>query len=183
MPIYRVNGNRYNIPNDKIQDFESYYPEAKVEIYDGEGGKYALPLSIRNEFQERYDKWSYVTETTKKESPDPSGSNQNPQNTIVSEDELENSMADYEESLGHGKYGARNTPLFQKVRQAVTSAEQIADGIIDKNWISQSPSSSARDSEIGEVSVGRRDSTSFGTAPPFLWEHTLLFLNLLWYLP
>ena len=163
MPIYRVNGNRYNIPNDKIQDFESYYPEAKVEIYDGEGGKYALPLSIRNEFQERYDKWSYVTETTKKESPDPSGSNQNPQNTIVSEDELENSMADYEESLGHGKYGARNTPLFQKVRQAVTSAEQIADGIIDKNWISQSPSSSARDSEIGEVSVGRRDSTSTRT--------------------
>ena len=163
MPIYRVNGNRYNIPNDKIQDFESYYPEAKVEIYDGEGGKYALPLSIRNEFQERYDKWSYVTETTKKESPDPSGSNQNPQNTIVSEDELENSMADYEESLGHGKYGARNTPLFQKVRQAVTSAEQIADGIIDKNWISQSPSSSARDSEIGEVSVGRRGSTSTRT--------------------
>lgn len=163
MPIYRVNGNRYNIPNDKIQDFESYYPEAKVEIYDGEGGKYALPLSIRNEFQERYDKWSYVTEETKKESPDPSGSNQNPQNTIVSEDELENSMADYEESLGHGKYGARNTPLFQKVRQAVTSAEQIADGIIDKNWISQSPSSSARDSEIGEVSVGRRDSTSTRT--------------------
>lgn len=151
MPIYRVNGNRYNIPNDKIQDFESYYPEAKVEIYDGEGGKYALPLSIRNEFQERYDKWSYVTETTKKESPDPSGSNQNPQNTIVSEDELENSIANYEESLGHGKYGAGNTPLFQKVRQAATSAEQIADGIIDKNWISQSPSSSARDSEIGEV--------------------------------
>ena len=163
MPIYRVNGNRYNIPNDKIQDFESYYPEAKVEIYDGEGGKYALPLSIRNEFQERYDKWSYVTEETKKESPDPSGSNQNPPNIIVSEDELENSMADYEESLGHGKYGARNTPLFQKVRQAVTSAEQIADGIIDKNWISQSPSSSARDSEIGEVSVGRRGSTSTRT--------------------
>lgn len=163
MPIYRVNGNRYNIPNDKIQDFESYYPEAKVEIYDGEGGKYALPLSIRNEFQERYDKWSYVTEETKKESPDPSGSNQNSQNTIVSEDELENSMADYEESLGHGKYGARNTPLFQKVRQAATSAEQIADGIIDKNWISQSPSSSARDSEIGEVSVGRRGSTSTRT--------------------
>lgn len=89
-----------------------------------------------------------------------SGSNQNPPGTIVSEDELENSIADYEESLGHGKYGAGNTPLFQKVRQAATSAEQIADGIIDKNWISKSPSSSASDSEIGEVSVGRRGSTS-----------------------
>lgn len=92
-----------------------------------------------------------------------SGSNQNPQNTIISEDELENSIADYEESLGHGKYGAANTPLFQKVRQAANSAEQIADGIIDKNWISKSPSSSARDSEIGEVSVGRRGSTSTHT--------------------
>jgi len=185
MPIYRVNGNRYNIPNDKIQDFESYYPEAKVEIYDGEGGKYALPLSIRNEFQERYDKWSYVTEETKKESPDPSGSNQNSQNTIVSEDELENSMADYEESLGHGKYGAANTPLFQKVRQAATSAEQIADGIIDKSWISRTPSpgrapqhsgvsqgdiaqpsSTMSGGEIGEVSAGRRGYNEREAAQP-----------------
>lgn len=162
MPIYRANGNRYNIPDDKIQDFERRYPESKVEMYDGEGKKYAIPLSKRNKFQQRYEKWSYVTEETKKKSPNTFVSNQNPQNTIVSEDELENSIADYEESLGHGKYGAANTPLFQKVRQAATSAEQIADGIIDKNWISQSPSS-ARDSEIGEVSVGRRGSTSTHT--------------------
>lgn len=162
MPIYRANGNRYNIPDDKIQDFERRYPESKVEMYDGEGKKYAIPLSKRNKFQQRYEKWSYVTEETKKESPNTFVSNQNPQNTIVSEDELGNSIADYEESLGHGKYGAANTPLFQKVRQAATSAEQIADGIIDKNWISQSPSS-ARDSEIGEVSVGRRGSTSTHT--------------------
>lgn len=162
MPIYRANGNRYNIPDDKIQDFERRYPESKVEMYDGEGKKYAIPLSKRNKFQQRYEKWSYVTEETKKESPNTFVSNQNPQNTIVSEDELENSIANYEESLGHGKYGAANTPLFQKVRQAATSAEQIADGIIDKNWISQSPSS-ARDSEIGEVSVGRRGSTSTHT--------------------
>lgn len=162
MPIYRANGNRYNIPDDKIQDFERRYPESKVEMYDGEGKKYAIPLSKRNKFQQRYEKWSYVTEETKKESPNTFVSNQNPQNTIISEDELENSIADYEESLGHGKYGAANTPLFQKVRQAANSAEQIADGIIDKNWISQSPSS-ARDSEIGEVSVGRRGSTSTHT--------------------
>ena len=95
MPIYRANGNRYNIPDDKIQDFERRYPESKVEMYDGEGKKYAIPLSKRNKFQQRYEKWSYVTEETKKESPDPSGSNQNPPNIIVSEDELENSMADY----------------------------------------------------------------------------------------
>lgn len=162
MPIYRANGNRYNIPDDKIQDFERRYPESKVEMYDGEGKKYAIPLSKRNKFQQRYEKWSYVTEETKKKSPNTFVSNQNPQNTIVSEDELENSIAYYEESLGHGKYGAANTPLFQKVRQSATSAEQIADGIIDKNWISQSPSS-ARDSEIGEVSVGRRGSTSTHT--------------------
>ena len=166
MPIYRVNGNRYNIPDDKIRDFESYYPEAKVEIYDGEGGKYALPLSIRNEFQQRYEKWSYVTEETKKESPNTFVSNQNPQNTIISEDELENSIVDYEESLGHGKYGASNTPLFQKVRQAATSAEQIADGIIDKNWISKSPSPSVSQGNIGGVPEGRGVSNSSSNRTP-----------------
>ena len=67
--IYRVNGNRYNIPIDKMQDFERRYPESKVEMYDGEGKKYAIPLSKRNKFQQRYEKWSYVTEETKKKSP------------------------------------------------------------------------------------------------------------------
>ena len=166
MPIYRANGNRYNIPDDKIQDFERRYPESKVEMYDGEGKKYAIPLSKRNKFQQRYEKWSYVTEETKKESPNTFVSNQNPQNTIVSEDELENSIADYEESLGHGKYGAANTPLFQKVRQAATSAEQIADGIIDKNWISKSPSPSVSQGNIGGVPEGRGVSNSPSNRTP-----------------
>jgi hypothetical protein len=166
MPIYRANGNRYNIPDDKIQDFERRYPESKVEMYDGEGKKYAIPLSKRNKFQQRYEKWSYVTEETKKESPNTFVSNQNPQNTIISEDELENSIADYEESLGHGKYGAANTPLFQKVRQAATSAEQIADGIIDKNWISKSPSPSVSQGNIGGVPEGRGVSNSSSNRTP-----------------
>lgn len=166
MPIYRANGNRYNIPDDKIQDFERRYPESKVEMYDGEGKKYAIPLSKRNKFQQRYEKWSYVTEETKKESPNTFVSNQNPQNTIISEDELGNSIADYEESLGHGKYGAANTPLFQKVRQAATSAEQIADGIIDKNWISKSPSPSVSQDNIGGVPEGRGVSNSSSNRTP-----------------
>lgn len=147
MPIYRANGNRYNIPDDKIQDFERRYPESKVEMYDGEGKKYAIPLSKRNKFQQRYEKWSYVTEETKKKSP----------NTFVS---------NYEESLGHGKYGAGNTPLFQKVRQAATSAEQIADGIIDKNWISKSPSPSVSQGNIGGVPEGRGVSNSSSNRTP-----------------
>lgn len=166
MPIYRANGNRYNIPDDKIQDFERRYPESKVEMYDGEGKKYAIPLSKRNKFQQRYEKWSYVTEETKKKSPNTFVSNQNPSGTIVSEDELENSIADYEESLGHGKYGAANTPLFQKVRQAATSAEQIADGIIDKNWISKSPSPSVSQGNIGGVPEGRGVSNSSSNRTP-----------------
>lgn len=166
MPIYRANGNRYNIPDDKIQDFERRYPESKVEMYDGEGKKYAIPLSKRNKFQQRYEKWSYVTEETKKKSPNTFVSNQNPSGTIVSEDELENSIADYEKSLGHGKYGAGNTPLFQKVRQAATSAEQIADGIIDKNWISKSPSPSVSQGNIGGVPEGRGVSNSSSNRTP-----------------
>ena len=70
----------------------------------------------------------------------PPGSNQKPHPTTISEEELENSVAEYEESLGHGKYGAVNTPLFQRVRQAATSAEQIANGIVDKDWMRKSPS-------------------------------------------
>ena len=173
MPIYRANGHRYNIPDAKIYDFERRYPDSEIEMYDGEGKKYAIPLSKRDRFKQRYSKWSYVTEDTKKESPDTFVSNQNKQlETIISEEELENSIAEYEESLGNGKYGVVNTPLFQRARQAAASAEQIANGIVDKDWMRKSPSvsqsemtnapageethltsSPASNSEIGEVSA------------------------------
>ena len=57
--IYIVNGERYDIPISKMQNFESLYPNARIVIYDGEGEKYALPISIRSKFQKYYAKWSY----------------------------------------------------------------------------------------------------------------------------
>lgn len=97
MPIYRANGNRYNIPDDKIQDFERRYPESKVEMYDGEGKKYAIPLSNRNKFQQRYEKWSYVTEETKKESPNTF--NESPNTFSLTEWELTGEPKPYQTQL------------------------------------------------------------------------------------
>lgn len=60
MPIYNVNGRTYDIPEDKIAKFESAYPDAVVDVYDGDTGKgYEIPVSKVSGFKERFPKWSY----------------------------------------------------------------------------------------------------------------------------
>lgn len=58
MPIYRVNGKTYNIPDDKVAGFEARYPEASIE-YHNEGKTYQIPLSKRDGFLSRYPKATY----------------------------------------------------------------------------------------------------------------------------
>ncbi|MBR6806149.1 MAG: hypothetical protein IKM47_06515 [Bacteroidaceae bacterium] len=58
MPIYRVNGKTYNIPDDKVEGFEAKYPDATVE-YHNEGKRYAIPLDKRVGFLSRYPNASY----------------------------------------------------------------------------------------------------------------------------
>ena len=60
MPVYKVNGKTYNIPDDKIEAFEKRYPNSEVEIYDNDGASYSLPISKRGNFQKKFDKWSYT---------------------------------------------------------------------------------------------------------------------------
>ena len=60
MPIYRVNGKKYDIPKDKVSKFESVYPDATVDIYDNASGKgYEIPVSKVGRFKNRFPKWSY----------------------------------------------------------------------------------------------------------------------------
>ena len=53
MPKYKVNGKLYDIPEDKVEKFESKYPNATVE-YHNEGTTYMIPLSKREKFESKY---------------------------------------------------------------------------------------------------------------------------------
>lgn len=59
MPKYRVNGDIYNIPEEKVSAFEKRYPNATVDIYDNDGAEYSLPVSEKVNFQKQFQNWSY----------------------------------------------------------------------------------------------------------------------------
>jgi predicted nucleotidyltransferase len=60
MPKYRVNGDIYNIPEEKVSAFEKRYPNATVDIYDNDGAEYSLPVSEKVNFQKQFKNWSYI---------------------------------------------------------------------------------------------------------------------------
>lgn len=60
MPKYRVNGDIYNIPEEKVSAFEKRYPNATVDIYDNDGAEYSLPVSEKVNFQKQFRNWSYT---------------------------------------------------------------------------------------------------------------------------
>lgn len=60
MPKYRVNGDIYNIPEEKVSAFEKRYPNATVDIYDNDGAEYSLPVSEKVNFQKQFKNWSYT---------------------------------------------------------------------------------------------------------------------------
>ena len=60
MPIYKVNGKTYDIPEEKVARFETAYPDAVVGIYDGGTGKeYEMPVSKVDKFKKAFPEWSY----------------------------------------------------------------------------------------------------------------------------
>ena len=58
MPVYRHNGDVYDIPQDKAREFESQFPEATVEVYSG-NDVYDIPVGVQEEFFSRYSDASY----------------------------------------------------------------------------------------------------------------------------
>ena len=53
MPRYITGGETYDIPKEEISAFEAQYPDATIELYDGED-TYDIPLTKKQEFIERY---------------------------------------------------------------------------------------------------------------------------------
>lgn len=64
MPIYKVNGDVYNIPKEKAGAFEERYPNASVS-YSSDGDKYDIPLSKKAAFMNRYPKATLYSEEDK----------------------------------------------------------------------------------------------------------------------
>ena len=49
MPVYKLNGKTYDIPDDVVADFENDNPDATIS-YSANGGKYDIPVSERDSF-------------------------------------------------------------------------------------------------------------------------------------
>ena len=58
MPIYRVNNTTYNIPDDMSVKFEQRFPNAKIDMYNGEE-KYSIPVNEKNNFVKAYPKATF----------------------------------------------------------------------------------------------------------------------------
>ncbi|MBP3350708.1 MAG: hypothetical protein J6L03_08825, partial [Bacteroidaceae bacterium] len=58
MPIYTLNNQRYNIPDEKITAFEKAHPSASIELY-ANNQRYSIPLSKQQSFKNKFRKWSY----------------------------------------------------------------------------------------------------------------------------
>lgn len=47
------------IPDDKVAEFEKAFPDARVDMYDGEGARYSIPIGRQQEFKESHEGWNY----------------------------------------------------------------------------------------------------------------------------
>ncbi len=71
MPKYVVNGEIYNIPDDKVGAFESKYPNATVS-YQTKDGRYDIPASKKSSFLSKFpDAVEYGLNNTAKTSDQP----------------------------------------------------------------------------------------------------------------
>lgn len=71
MPIYRVNNTTYNIPDDMSVKFELRFPNAKIDMYNGEE-KYSIPVNEKNNFVKAYPKATFEyqgNDTSSQEQP------------------------------------------------------------------------------------------------------------------
>lgn len=60
MPIYKVNGDTYDIPASKQEAFEKKYPDASVSYLNG-SDEYEIPLSKRDAFVSKFPKATLKT--------------------------------------------------------------------------------------------------------------------------
>src|SRR5574344_545541 len=108
MPIYEVDGERYDIPEGVMSDFEKDNPNASV-IVNGGGGKYSLPLSERDSFFKDFKDASYDAPSIPKTDMDKVNAYSDPTkekamgiaNKILGEKKTEQFIQDKKKSTGN----------------------------------------------------------------------------------
>lgn len=93
MPIYRVNNTIYNIPDDMSVKFEQRFPNAKIDMYNGEE-KYSIPVNEKNNFVKAYPKATFEYQG----------------NDISSQEQPSNPVQDFQPSQEVKDYALNNIP-------------------------------------------------------------------------
>ena len=93
MPIYRVNNTTYNIPDDMSVKFEQRFPNAKIDMYNGEE-KYSIPVNEKNNFVKAYPKATFEYQG----------------NDISSQEQPSNPVQDFQPSQEVKDYALNNIP-------------------------------------------------------------------------
>ena len=103
MPIYKLNGDTYNIPDDVVSSFESDHPEATVR-YKTKEGYYNIPVKHRDGFLKKY--------------PDA---------------EVYNGKNSQKEDITQGKTSTETNPLDQPLHVEVPEPIRSANGLSGSN--------------------------------------------------
>lgn len=106
MPIYKLNGDTYNIPDDVVSSFESDHPEATVR-YKTKEGYYNIPVKHRDGFLKKY--------------PDA---------------EVYNGKNSQKEDITQGKTSTETNPLDQPLHVEVPESIRSANGLSGSNTTS-----------------------------------------------
>lgn len=106
MPIYKLNGDTYNIPDDVVSRFESDHPEATVR-YKTKEGYYNIPVKHRDGFLKKY--------------PDA---------------EVYNGKNSKKEDITQGKTSTETNPLDQPLHVEVPESIRSANGLSGSNTTS-----------------------------------------------
>lgn len=110
MPIYKVNGKTYDIPEEKVARFETAYPDAVVGIYDGGTGKeYEMPVSKVDKFKKAFPEWSYSRPVASGTSPGEGQEADSPGMAAVTDNV--GTSGDERESTSGNKEGWKPTPI------------------------------------------------------------------------
>lgn len=110
MPIYKVNGKTYDIPEEKVARFETAYPDAVVGIYDGGTGKeYEMPVSKVDKFKKAFPEWSYSRPVASRTSSGEGQEADSPGMAAVTDNV--GTSGDERESTSGNKEGWKPTPI------------------------------------------------------------------------
>ena len=121
MPIYKVNGDTYNIPEEKQQAFEKKYPDAFISYMNG-SDEYEIPVAKRDAFVNKFP------EASLKSFSEPSIDNQQDLEE-VQQPNLEANLAPVNQSTQKPEQSvqASEFPVFDDEPQAALAPEKVEE--------------------------------------------------------